>query len=167
MGFGHPSSVLKWTSQVVETLAIKGACDHLGRAALIAWFIWKVRNEFVFDSAYLNPELTMKRALEAIREYTEVVVSSPIHMDNPNIVDNISQWRATDRGRVKVNCDVAVKGDGTDAKVAVTIRDWKGSLINGMVGCSVKISSSLQGELLAIRQGCEMIKDLGMMEGLG
>lgn len=86
-------------------------------------------------------------------------------MDNPNIVDNISQWWAPDRGRVKVNCDVAVKGDGTDAKVSVTIRDWKGSLINGMVG-SVKISSSLQGELLAICQGCGMIKDLGMMEGL-
>lgn len=33
MGFGHPSSVLKWTSQVVETLTIKGACDLLGRAA--------------------------------------------------------------------------------------------------------------------------------------
>lgn len=77
MGFGHPSSVLKWTSQVVETLTIKGACDLLGRAAFIAWFIWKMRNEFVFDSACLNPELTMKRVLEAIREYTEVVVSSP------------------------------------------------------------------------------------------
>lgn len=54
-------------------------------------------------------------------------------MDNPNIVNNISQWWAPYRGRVKVKYDVAVKGDGADAKVAVTIRDWKGSLINGMV----------------------------------
>ncbi|KAI8564191.1 hypothetical protein RHMOL_Rhmol03G0163100 [Rhododendron molle] len=123
-----------------------------------------MRNEFVFDSAYLNPELTMKRALEAIREYIKVVVSSPIHMDNLNIVDNISQWRTPDRGRVKVNCDVAVKGNGADAKVAVTIRDWKGSLINGKVG-SVKISSFLQGELLAIRQGCGMIKDIPGFDG--
>lgn len=48
--------------------------------------------------------------------------------------------------------------------MAVTIRDWKGSLINGMVG-SVKISSSLQGELLAIRQDCGMIKDISGFDG--
>lgn len=48
MGLGHPSSVLKWTSEVVETLTIKGACDLLGRATF--FFLAGVIKESSFYS---------------------------------------------------------------------------------------------------------------------
>lgn len=72
----------------------------LERVVFIAWYIWKARNEVVFNSTLPNPELTMRRALEAFREFSDSLVPTRIHMDNPTIEDIISQWRASDRGFV-------------------------------------------------------------------
>lgn len=47
------------------------------------------------------------------------------------------------------------------AKLSVVIRDRRGSLINGSVD-SAKVTSPLQGEALAIRKACGMMKELGM-----
>ncbi|KAH7834407.1 hypothetical protein Vadar_015661 [Vaccinium darrowii] len=48
-----------------------------------------------------------------------------------------------------------------DAKVAAVLRDWRGCLVDGLVG-SVVVSSPLQGELLAIRRACGMAKALNL-----
>lgn len=34
---------------------------------------------------------------------------------------------------MKLNCDVVTGKDGDDAKIAVTVRDWKGKLLDGVV----------------------------------
>lgn len=110
------------------------ASNFLERIVYIAWFIWKARNEAIFNFYPINPEVTMRRAFEAFREYSESMVSPLIHVDNPNIEDFISQWRAPERGCLKLNCDVAVSKFGKEAKMAVTVRDYEGALINGAVG---------------------------------
>lgn len=58
-GSGYPSSVLKWTSQVLDDRSGKEASLFLGKAATIAWHIWKSRNEFIFKHVPVNPKATM------------------------------------------------------------------------------------------------------------
>lgn len=50
------SSIQKWTSQVVESLKGKKLSQFLGKAVTVAWFIWKTRNEFFFNSDPIIPE---------------------------------------------------------------------------------------------------------------
>ncbi|KAI8543813.1 hypothetical protein RHMOL_Rhmol08G0248200 [Rhododendron molle] len=45
--------------------------------------------------------------------------------------------------------------NGQEAACAAVVRNWNGKLINGHV-ISARVSSSLQGELLAIRLACGM-----------
>ncbi|KAH7842585.1 hypothetical protein Vadar_007008 [Vaccinium darrowii] len=61
----------------------------------------------------------------------------------------------------KVNCDAASSKDGGDGSITVVMRNWDGNPVDGLAK-SVKISSPLQGELLAIREACLMISALGM-----
>ncbi|XP_058196615.1 uncharacterized protein LOC131312697 [Rhododendron vialii] len=157
--------MIRWTSQVVDQLKKEDAMNFLERVVYIAWFIWKARNEVVFNLGMPNPEWTMRRALEAFREFSDVVVLSRFHMDNPNIEDFISQWRALENGCFKLNCDVVVGKNGKEASAAVVIRDSKGILVNGSTGL-IKVSSPLQRELVAIRQTCGMISDLGYQNAL-
>lgn len=84
----------------MDLLKKDNASNFLERMVFIAWYIWKARNEVVFNSTLPNPELTMRRALDAFREFSNSLVPTHIHMDNPTIEDIISQWRASDRGFV-------------------------------------------------------------------
>ncbi|KAI8538927.1 hypothetical protein RHMOL_Rhmol09G0141300 [Rhododendron molle] len=106
--------------------------------------------------------MTVRRALEAVREFSEIRVSSLVHTDNSSSGDSISHWGAPDHGYFKLNCDIAIKKDGHEAAFAVVQRDWNGQMVNGNMS-SVKVSSPLQGELLALRFACGMVKTLGLL----
>lgn len=86
-------------------------------------------------------------------------------MDTPSSADSFPQWRAPDQGGFKINCDVAIKRNGQEAVVGAVMRDWEGSLVDGNVAF-VRASSPLQGELLAIRQACGMVRSLGLNEAV-
>ncbi|KAH7853442.1 hypothetical protein Vadar_002449 [Vaccinium darrowii] len=86
-----------------------------------------------------------------------------VQMDNPPIQEDNSNWRAPDKGKFKVNCDVALPPNGKEGKVAVILRDWKGKILDGFAK-QITAASSLKGELLAIRAACEMVFSLGLKE---
>lgn len=124
----------------------------------IAWNIWKIRNEFVFRLDPIIPEKTVRKA---IRGFSELRAPQLIYMDNLSVEDFPSQWKAPDHGRLKLNCDVAIRRNGQEAACASVVRDWAGRLIDGSV-LVTKVSSPLQGELVAIRRACGMARALGM-----
>ncbi|KAF7146373.1 hypothetical protein RHSIM_Rhsim04G0047200 [Rhododendron simsii] len=68
VGHGHPVSVLRWTSQVMENLKGAQLMGFLGRVLMIGWQIWKARNDFIFNGNPVDPEITMRRAIESLRE---------------------------------------------------------------------------------------------------
>ncbi|XP_058223256.1 uncharacterized protein LOC131332968 [Rhododendron vialii] len=161
MGHGLPNSVLRWTSQVVEALKGNLMLKFLGKVVMIGWQIWKSRNDFVFNSNPVDPETTMRRAIEALCEISGLRIPSLIHMDNPTAEDASSHWRAPDQGGLKINCDVAIKRNGRDAKCAAIIRDSRGAIVDGRV-IDAKIVSSLHEELVAVRSACGMVKTMGL-----
>ncbi|KAH7861955.1 hypothetical protein Vadar_033013 [Vaccinium darrowii] len=84
-------------------------------------------------------------------------------MDNPQNQEDLSNWRALDKGKFKANCDVDTNESGPFSKASVVIRDWNGKLLDGTVH-SIRAESSLDGELQAIRAACKVANGLGLKE---
>lgn len=59
----------------MDLLKKDDASNFLERMVFIAWYIWKARNEAIFNFSPINPELTMRRAFKAFREFLESMVS--------------------------------------------------------------------------------------------
>ncbi|KAF7142379.1 hypothetical protein RHSIM_Rhsim05G0174000 [Rhododendron simsii] len=90
IGHGFPISIQGWTSQVVDDLKGRDLTQFLSRVVTIAQCS-KTRNEFVFSSNPINPEMIVRRALEAVREFSEIRVSNLVHTDNSSFGDSLSQ----------------------------------------------------------------------------
>lgn len=67
----------------------------------------------------IDPERTVRTALEALCEFSEIRVPRLVHMDNLSFGDSLSHWKAPDQGCFKFNCDIAVSKDGQD-----TVLQW-------------------------------------------
>lgn len=110
----------------------------------IGWFIWKDRNNFVFNHINIETSLTLHRARVTKLEYESA--SEAIEVVHPQIVcENLqgrSVWQALPPGFLKVNCDVAIKKGSSVASIAVLLRDSGGRLIDGLTS-SCCVSSSL------------------------
>lgn len=70
-------------------------------------------------------------------------------MDNPANQEDLSTWRAPDKGRFKANCDAAIPASGHRSIAAVVLRNWKGKIVDGLAK-SVYVETSLGGELLPL-----------------
>lgn len=147
----------------MENLSASKAKSFLGKVALIAWYIWKARNEFIFRSLKVDPVATMFRISDAWSEVSNIVETPIVHMDNPSSQEEVSTWRAPDKNHFKANCDVAIPKNGGEGKLAVLIRNWKGKILDGITR-PIRALSSLHGELQAIRAACLMITRMGMKD---
>ncbi|KAI8562141.1 hypothetical protein RHMOL_Rhmol03G0011800 [Rhododendron molle] len=94
--------------------------------------------------------MTMRRAQEALHEFSDLRTPSMIYTDNPIAEDVSFHWRAPDHGGFEINCDVAVKRNGKDAKCNVVLRERRGLIVDGRV-VSAEIASTFHGELLAYK----------------
>ncbi|KAI8536299.1 hypothetical protein RHMOL_Rhmol10G0246800 [Rhododendron molle] len=101
------ASAVKWTDDMVKVLGTNKATEFMGRVAVIAWHIWKGRNDFVFKRGAVNPQRTVDSIRHMEREVSTTHVIPTVQMDNPLNQEETSTWRAPDVGRVKANCDVA------------------------------------------------------------
>lgn len=93
---------------MVDSLTKEGAADFMGKVALIAWNIWKVRNNFVFrHSKVKSGDHSGSKINHGSLEFSKLSVRSSVQMDNPIDEEATTTWRAPDFGKFKVNCDVA------------------------------------------------------------
>ncbi|KAI8525452.1 hypothetical protein RHMOL_Rhmol13G0231200 [Rhododendron molle] len=158
---GGNASVLKWADDMVDKMTVPEATEYMGFVALVAWHIWKTRNGFVFRKIRIDPRDTLAAINHARMETSWILEIPDVHMDTPSPQEDISTWRAPDRGHFKANCDVAIPKGGGEGKLAVVIRDWKGKILDGLTRTTVA-SSTLSGELRAIRAACAMVTCLGI-----
>ncbi|KAI8543672.1 hypothetical protein RHMOL_Rhmol08G0237200 [Rhododendron molle] len=158
---GGNASVLKWADDMVDKMTVPEATEYMGFVALVAWHIWKTRNSFVFRKIRIDPRDTLAAINHARMETSWILEIPDVHMDTPSPQEDISTWRAPDRGHFKANCDVAIPKGGGEGKLAVVIRDWKGKILDGLTRTTVA-SSTLSGELRAIRAACAMVTCLGI-----
>ncbi|KAH7837043.1 hypothetical protein Vadar_008864 [Vaccinium darrowii] len=158
---GPPSSALKWTLNIVDSLSKDEANATLSLVAFTAWFIWKARNDFIFWHTPVNPLETLSKTNFSRSEFSNSLVIPSVHMDNHPINDVEFVWKALDCSSFKANCNVAIRPDSSRGMAVVVLRDWKGKVVDG-VAKSLYVSSPFHGELFAIRAACLLMKALGL-----
>ncbi|KAI8558828.1 hypothetical protein RHMOL_Rhmol04G0126800 [Rhododendron molle] len=104
----------------------------------------------------------IKRAADMLEKLTVSVATNSISkMDNPTTQEELSTWKAPDKDKLKINCDVAIPVTGKVSKAAEFLRIWRGKILDGFAR-SIRIGSSFGGELQAIRAACEVVINFGL-----
>lgn len=73
-----------------------------------------------------------------------------VHMDNPSIQEDVSTWRAPDKGKLKINYDVTIPSNNSKGRMEIIFRNWKGKVLDGFAR-SVAVCSSLMVVKLGIK----------------
>lgn len=161
---GSITNVAQWTASWGENgVFADSRKETLSQIALIGWYIWKARNDFIFNSVPVNPSDTLQRIHHGWNEYflqgrEETIVALA---DNSTDVDTASGWTPPRVGTVKVNCDASFHRSSPKAAAAAIMRDSKGQFINGIV-TSFFAASALQAEAVAVRLACRLVQMYGL-----
>ncbi|CAN7092201.1 unnamed protein product, partial [Brassica rapa subsp. narinosa] len=110
----------------------------------IIWFVWKSRNEYLFNKRNQQPIEDLRRAWDSNEEWHQNVIFQSAR--DPPQRFKCSQWIPPPTGWLKCNFDCSFKRDSEFTGVGWIVRDDKGYFI---AAGSAKISglrSSLDGE---------------------
>ncbi|XP_026451472.1 uncharacterized protein LOC113351752 [Papaver somniferum] len=97
--------------------------------ACLLWAIWKARNNLIYEKNNISIEVIIRDGMYWFNKfyyYEEVsngdMSTRSISSGSQNVM---TQWCAPPTGKIKINVDVACKGDR--ASCAVVARDWHGN----------------------------------------
>lgn len=145
------SSVMKWTIAIMDHFNSTIDCHNfMSQCVCLAWHIWKMRNDWVFNATPVNPLLAMDRASFTWKEFHNSRILRGSQEHNAGLIPAAVRWMPPKEGELKINCDVAVRKGSTEAAIAVILRDNKGQILDGRA-TRIQATSSLLGEALAVR----------------
>ncbi|XP_028108408.1 uncharacterized protein LOC114307215 [Camellia sinensis] len=134
---GLVSNVAQWTTNWVRTEAFADSGRaFLSEVAMIGWFIWNARNDYVFNHSPVDPRDTLRKIANAWVE----------QQNQLSVDDGLTTAPATlsEEGKCTTNATAAI---------ATILRDSEGRLLDGQVS-SFLSSSAQQAEALAVRLAC-------------
>ncbi|KAI8014715.1 putative ribonuclease H protein [Camellia lanceoleosa] len=151
-------SILEWSSALMEQFQTPTNCaSFFSQVASTSWFIWKGRNEFIFNHQPIDPVSVLHCARKAGAEYESAfdmgVSLHPQVLAAANFFG--AHWVPPPSGQFKINCDVAVQTGSSQAAAAAILQNSIGQMRDRLTQkwC---ISSSLQGEALSYRLACQL-----------
>ncbi|KAF7124804.1 hypothetical protein RHSIM_Rhsim12G0012200 [Rhododendron simsii] len=140
---------LPWVTAALFHSAI-ASHNSVSSCIVLAWSIWKSRNEWAINSTPVNSKETILRGSLTWVEFHNAS-STSAGLERGNVPSfSIEHWSSPNPGTMKVNFDVAVKPGVAKAQIAVVLRDRRGRTLDGR-STTVFASSVLQGEALAVR----------------
>ncbi|KAK4268485.1 hypothetical protein QN277_025138 [Acacia crassicarpa] len=127
----------------------------------LLWYIWKERNDKVFNHKEPNPLLVIEKAKVSNFEFwTNCVVSSSIAGEVGTNSSPYVQWSPPAPGCLKINVDGAFRM-GTDVgAIGVVCRDWHELFKWGFID-KVKSISAFMTKALALKRALFLALDLG------
>lgn len=151
------SSVMRWTISIMESFnsATEGR-DLMSKCVGLSWQIWKARNDWVFNGVQIDPRVVIDKASYGWKEFQRYKAKRETNGDSIAYMGRAKAWIPPPEGKVKINCDVAMAKGSTKVAIAVILRNHKGEILDGRT-VDVRITSSLQGEALAIRMALTMV----------
>lgn len=122
----------------------------LSVAMVLMWYIWKCRNEAIFEHKLSLPGVVCKRAVEYLHEF--LVANS---LNTTTVVSNeegaTSSWIRPPDGMFKINVDGSWKKELGKGGYDIVFRDSKGFFAAVSMGVLQWFASSFVAEALAIR----------------
>ncbi|XP_028099060.1 uncharacterized protein LOC114298654 [Camellia sinensis] len=157
---GSIPNVSQWTSDIIsQASSLSDAKASLSKIATVGWFIWKSRNEFVFNNLPVDPMATLHRIAHSWTESTDLFSTITPQEHRPTSMSSspVSGWIPANFGSFKINCDASFCQRTSRAAIAAVVRDSNGQLIDGNAK-TVSASSASQAEACAVRMACLMVK---------
>ena len=152
---GSIPNVAQWTYNLLcQHKPQKDTRTLFSQVATVGWFIWKSRNEFVFNHLPADPLATCHRISQAWHERLVFLHSTNDVMSSQSVpvIPAIDRWRPTLAGHLKINCDAAYCKHSSMASIVVVVRDSHGKLVEGKT--QSLLAFVLQAKAYAIRLAC-------------
>ncbi|KAL7223959.1 hypothetical protein ACSBR1_025423 [Camellia fascicularis] len=135
------------------------SADRTGKIALIRWFIWKARNNLVFNHMPVNPSEVIQKCSQAWFEHNRHCNGSSTRSpEGPSLHPPSHRWRSATHGGIKINCDASFNQKHLKASAAAIMPDRRGRLLDGLVS-SFSASSALLAEAQAIHLACFLAQE--------
>ncbi|XP_040996051.1 uncharacterized protein LOC121242225 [Juglans microcarpa x Juglans regia] len=129
--------------------------------AIIAWMIWKRRNDLIFNNTFTHLNSLTQQAKVFIKELSQLQHATKF--PTPDL-GRSSQWEAPPRGKLKLNWDVALEKNNCKVGVGAVIRDWEGTVKATMRKKHDLYPDPLLAEAYALLQATIFCKSLGWKE---
>ncbi|CAL5418073.1 unnamed protein product [Camellia sinensis] len=107
---GSIPNVSQWTSDIIsQASSLSDAKASLSKIATVGWFIWKSRNEFVFNNLPVDPMATLHRIAHSWTESTDLFSTITPQEHRPTSMSSspVSGWIPASFGSFKINCDAS------------------------------------------------------------
>ncbi|KAL7241533.1 hypothetical protein ACSBR1_014181 [Camellia fascicularis] len=135
---GSIANVTRWTNDLLQGGNLKTESKHIiSSAATIAWFIWKSRNDFVFNHQVVDPHVTLQKITHFWQEHDALIGSFNPHNQAFSVPNRPSHlgWQSPSH--------------------------TSGNLLTGSTQ-TCKASSAAQAEAHSVRLACLMAKALNL-----
>ena len=166
------------TFNVMEKVVIDGLRASV-LLCYLCWFIWKARNEFIFNGIDPKVSIVISKAVAASFEYG--LASRKLCQSSFDVfIPGPSRWSAPCPGMVKINCDGAFSKNLNLGVAAFVVRDHTGALVDGktsFIYCSspviVEAKAIFEATMFAascfslpvlIESDCKVVIDAILME---
>ncbi|XP_042986091.1 uncharacterized protein LOC122314582 [Carya illinoinensis] len=129
--------------------------EVLMEVAVVAWKIWRRRNDLVFNQTFSSPQFIMRQVAQKIEDLA--TLSSQQTTNPATTIPQAIQWNAPPANVYKVNWDSAV-GVGT------IIRDWEGRVIACMRMCRPLFPNPSLAEAFGALHSVKLAFDIGLKQ---
>ncbi|CAL1384036.1 unnamed protein product [Linum trigynum] len=122
--------------------------------ALVCWYIWKYRNEYIFQGKKLADSSFINYVKSKATGWLQAWERTSLQLDcnnKPNRTDRLVCWGAPPRGWSKMNTDGAAQGSTGMATAGGILRDSDGDWLGGFC-CKIGTGSAILAELWGIHQ---------------
>ncbi|KAG5556480.1 hypothetical protein RHGRI_006924 [Rhododendron griersonianum] len=157
-------SIMAWSLRMKEEID-NGNLEPVffAKAIFLCWFIWKARNDLVFQSLKQSPFSTVARALGAWDEFVSATeTTSSTHQSPPSSLPLPSSVRIPPgAGSLKINCDASWSRDLKRGWGGIILRDNCGHLVNGR-RFRISSTSAFLAEASVLREACLFAKALNL-----
>ncbi|XVE61195.1 hypothetical protein DITRI_Ditri06bG0020100 [Diplodiscus trichospermus] len=120
-----------------------------------SWLIWINRNNCYHNKTCKNPTAVVRQAMKMHDE----LISSP-NTNGIHLQEMVPRWEPPPPGKVKLNVDASSTQDMKAASVGLVIRKASGTVEASAQVSQILAESPLHAELLAIKLGLEIGKEL-------
>ncbi|XP_042958135.1 uncharacterized protein LOC122293694 [Carya illinoinensis] len=135
--------------------------EVLMEVAVVAWKIWRRRNDLVFNQTFSSPQLIVRQANQKIEDLNALFSQQTT---NPTNIPQSIQWSAPPVNVYKINWDSAVDKVNCKVGVGTIIRDWKGRVIACMRMCISLFPDPYLAEAIGALHSVKLALDIGLIQ---
>lgn len=147
-------NMLDWWSCIEDRVEQRALPKQaLGLGLTLCWWVWRMRNDSIFNSVNWTPEIISSKALAYFYELSTVANVAPRQRSG---LENLVAWKKPPVNIVKINVDAGISRANNRCGTGGIARDSLGDVIGICTRVHPFIQSPRVAEALAIRDGIQL-----------